>query len=46
MENEFGKKELNLSKNVEWSKSAKSIVFDTDKSQNTNENLKEDKENK
>lgn len=42
LENELGKRELNLSKNVEWSKSAKSINLESEGTQNTTANHKEE----
>ena len=42
MENESGKRELNLNKNIEWSKSTKSINLDSDRAQNTIVNPKEE----
>jgi hypothetical protein len=45
LENELGKRELNLGKNIEWSKSAKSITLEPEKPQNTiatyNEEIKQ-----
>ena len=44
VENESGKRDLNLGRNLEWSKSTKSISHEIEKSKNTNANQKEEKQ--